>query len=62
MLVSFNFEFNHILILIASITGVIHSYNDEKYSKNKNDKYEKIFQCFSASIGQSISLILYCIE
>ena len=32
MLVSLNFEFNHILILITSIAGFIHSYNDEKYS------------------------------
>ena len=62
MLVSLNFEFNHILILIASIAAVIHSYNDEKYSKNKNDKSEKIFQCFLASLGQSISIILYYIE
>ncbi len=62
MLVSLNFEFNHILILIASIAAVIHSYHDEKYSKNKIDKSEKIFQCFLASLGQSISIILYYIE
>ena len=61
MLISFNFEFNHILIIIASIVGVIHNYTDEKYFSKKEYK-DKIHQCFLATIGQSITIILYFIE
>ena len=64
MLISFNFEFNHIYIIIAAVLGVIHSSIDDKYFNKLNNEpiSERIKQCFLAASGECISFILYFIE